>query len=244
MSIQPRLARTIVLLAWAGFLGGIWFTGETARYLGPWTWWVVPFGAATLAAATLASGVSALRSRREPAVLTTRDAAGLLVLLVPILAVALVPKAQLGSAAALKKLGDQSRAAVVSRLAPRVTPGKKVDANFFSIASANVDPKYAAVIGMKTGTPAHLIGFVIDSKKAPAGTFELGRFYIACCAADALPLTVPVDPSRLGAGVFKPDTWLDVTGSLSRREGRFVLVASRITPVEPPNNPYLSAYTE
>jgi len=65
MTIHPRVARTIVLLAWAGFLGGIWFTGETARYLGPWTWWVVPFGAATLAAATLASGVSALRSRRE-----------------------------------------------------------------------------------------------------------------------------------------------------------------------------------
>jgi uncharacterized repeat protein (TIGR03943 family) len=162
-------------------------------------------------------------------------------LLIPICAVALVPNPELGALAASKKLS--SRALIFPKLAAAASDGRP-DVSFFSIASANVSPKYAATVGMRPGLPADLTGFVINHPHAPPGFFELARFYIACCAADALPLTVPVDSSGVSSAGYKNDTWLEVRGRLVRREGKFTIKAARVARVEPPNKPYLSAYSQ
>ena len=88
-----------------------------------------------------------------------------------------------------------------------------------------------------------LLGFVTRSKDVPAGTFELARFYIACCIADAEAVGVPVDGRALRQGRFAHDTWLEVTGPLERRGKHFVVAADRITRVPTPKQPYLSFRT-
>jgi uncharacterized membrane protein YcgQ (UPF0703/DUF1980 family) len=81
---------------------------------------------------------------------------------------------------------------------------------------------------------------VTRSKDVPAGTFELARFYIACCIADAMAVGVPIDGRALGKGKFEHDTWLQVTGPLEKRGKHFVVKADRIMRVPAPKQPYLS----
>jgi putative membrane protein len=83
-----------------------------------------------------------------------------------------------------------------------------------------------------------LLGFVTGSKDVPAGTFEIARFYISCCIADAQAVGVPIVGPQP-----KPDTWLAVTGSLARRGKRFVVEPSKIERVDEPAQPYLSFRT-
>jgi uncharacterized repeat protein (TIGR03943 family) len=85
-----------------------------------------------------------------------------------------------------------------------------------------------------------LLGFVTQSKDVPARTFELARFYIACCIADAMAVGVPIDGRALGKDGFPHDTWLQVTGSLEKSGNRFVVKADRIMRVPAPKQPYLS----
>jgi uncharacterized membrane protein YcgQ (UPF0703/DUF1980 family) len=67
--------------------------------------------------------------------------------------------------------------------------------------------------------------------------FELARFYITCCVADAVPVGVPVETS--GAR-YRKDDWLDVSATLAQRGKRYVLVARQIKHVKAPKDPYLS----
>jgi uncharacterized repeat protein (TIGR03943 family) len=83
-----------------------------------------------------------------------------------------------------------------------------------------------------------LLGFVVGSKDVPRGTFELARFYIACCIADAEAVGVPVEGRS-----HRPNAWLEVTGSLTRLGKRFVVVPEKVTPVQAPKQPYLSFQT-
>ncbi len=238
MIVNANLARGLVVVAWTGLLLGLWVTGETARYLGPRTAWLVPFGAITLLVAGCAYLFFTTWLRRPVEALSLREAAGLAALLLPICAVALVPKPELGALAASKKLSN--RALIFPKLASR-TSGPRAKVSFFSIASANVSSTYAASIGLRPGLPADLTGFVIRPRGAPPGTFEIARFYIACCAADALPLIVPVHASGADYG---NDTWLEVKGHLERRQGNLGIKADNIVRVEAPNHPYLSAYSQ
>ena len=93
--------------------------------------------------------------------------------------------------------------------------------------------------GIRTGLRVRLLGFVSGSPDVPAGTFEVARFYVACCIADAQPVGVPVAADRS----FRRDTWLDVTGTLERRGRRFVVRVQRIEHASQPSQPYLSFRT-
>ena len=234
MSIDARIARGGVLALWAAFFMLLWTTGTSSRYLGSRTQWVVPFGAVVLVLATLLYGWVFARSRRHAPALTLREASGLFALLVPLAAVLLVPHAALGSFAAARKGGGTY---FLSARPP--APAKPSDASFLDIRIAEGDAAFAAQAGIRAGLRVRLLGFVSGSKDVPAGTFELARFYVACCVADAQPVGVPVDAHR----AFKSDTWLDPTGTLERRGRRFVVRAERVVPVSEPSQPYLSFRT-
>jgi hypothetical protein len=71
------------------------------------------------------------------------------------------------------------------------------------------------------------------------GTFLLGRFFISCCAADALPIVVPV---LRGAGALPPqDRWLLVSGALVRRGTALVIAPTSMEQTPEPSSPYLSS---
>ncbi len=230
--IDGRLARTAVLALWAAFFAYLWFSGEMTRYLGPRTYWVVPFGAFTLLAAagihlvTLRSG----GGRR----LSLGQVASLSVLVVPIVAVVMVPRAELGALAASRKATGGVGAAVYG--APPVTPG--AEPSFIDVHFANESPEYGVKRGVVDGRAMELLGFVSQPSAAPGATFELSRFYVSCCAADAIPYSAVIDPSGAG-GDFSVDTWLSVSGVLRQGPEGFVLEAQQIREVEEPQDPYL-----
>jgi uncharacterized repeat protein (TIGR03943 family) len=227
VSVPARSARWWVLLAWAVFFAMLWATDETARYLGPRTDWVVPFGTVTLALAAVAYAGPALRGGGEP--LSVREAGGLLMAVLPIFLVLVAPRAELGALAASRKSINRA----VSFQKPTGGP----------ISFADIDyARYSAVpdeLGIVPGKKVELLGFVARGD-APPGMFELGRFYISCCAADALPTLVKIDPSAVGpADAYETDSWQVVEGRLAKREGEFIVRAESIEPAEAPDNPYL-----
>jgi uncharacterized repeat protein (TIGR03943 family) len=233
MSVDARIARGGVLALWAGFFLLLWTTGTSDRYLGSRTQWVVPFGAVVLALATLLYACTFARSRRHGPALTLREASSLFALLIPLAAVLLVPHAALGSFAASRKGGG------AHFLSTQSAPAKPSDASFLDIRMAEGDATFAADAGIRTGLRVRLLGFVSGSPDVPAGTFEVARFYVACCIADAQPVGVPVAADRS----FRRDTWLDVTGTLERRGRRFVVRVQRIEHASQPSQPYLSFRT-
>jgi uncharacterized repeat protein (TIGR03943 family) len=233
VTVDARIFRGGVLALWALFFVVLWTTGTSDRYLGSRTQWVVPFGAVALALAALLYTYGYARSRRHGPALTLREASSLFVLLVPLAAVLLVPHAALGSFAASRKGGG---AHFLSARQP--APAKPSDASFLDIRIAEGDHTFARSAGIKPGLHVRLLGFVTGSKDVPAGTFEIARFYISCCIADAQAVGVPIvrpQPKR--------DTWHAVTGSLARRGKRFVVEPSRIERVDEPAQPYLSFRT-
>ena len=236
MSLSVRNVRLMVLVLWAGFLTWLWISGQVLRYLGPRTSWVVTFGAVTLVIVTLAyarSRAGAADARRP---ISGREASGLLATLTPILLAAMLSGSSLGALAASKKL--TARGVDLTSLAESLSNGAS-KADFLQIRAASDDPSSSSSLGISSGQQVDLTGFVMKAGSSPRTPFSLGRFYITCCVADAIPIGVTVDPTLADAG-FPKDTWLNVTGALDRKGQRYVVDAERIEKIPQPSNPYLA----
>jgi uncharacterized repeat protein (TIGR03943 family) len=232
MSDRRRLARGVVLACWAGFFAWLHLSGEKTRYLGPRTYWVVVFGAVVLGLAAVAHLVTA---RRAPARnLAPRDVAGMAVVLAPLLAVAAVPSAELGALAASRKTSGAG-AASVGAIAPPA-PDADGEVSFAEIYYASESDVYAGEAGIAEGMAVELTGFVTHPSGLPEGTLGLTRFHVSCCAADAVPFTVPL---VLDPGSRDDDEWLDVRGRLALRDGVYVLDPESVAAVDAPSDPYL-----
>jgi len=223
-----RALRGSVLASWAAFFGWLWLTGEVTRYLGPRTYWVVVFGCITLSLAALGH-LWGLRGR--PFAPTRADLWGTALLLLPLIAVIVIPDAQLGAQAASRKASAGGFAAAA--LIPLPEPGGEI--SFREIDYSSESEEYAASAGVVDGLSVELTGFVTHPEPGEA-TFSLTRFYVSCCAADAIPFSVPVAATR---GDRPDDTWATVAGRLRRIASGFVLDATRIEPIAPPRDPYL-----
>jgi putative membrane protein len=82
--------------------------------------------------------------------------------------------------------------------------------SFIDINYAEQSRQYASAVGIEEGSGVDLVGFVSRTRSKPQGTFELSRFYISCCAADAVPYAVAVDPGA--PREVSEDTWFEVNG--------------------------------
>jgi putative membrane protein len=227
-----RTLRVIVLTSWAVFFVYLAVSGDLARYLGPRTYWVVFFGAIVLVAVAIAH-LSAPRSV-APGALRMRESLATLALLVPLVAVWVVPNADLGALAAANR-SQLGGATSISSLIPAPDGG---ELSFIDIHFANESDSYANGAGVFPGVPVDLTGFVSERFEGSGDTLRLSRFYVSCCAADAFPYSVTVQPSD-ASRQFPEDTWLRVTGTLERTSEGFLVVAERVKPVEEPDDPYL-----
>lgn len=82
--------------------------------------------------------------------------------------------------------------------------------------------------------PVKLTGFVAGSE---AGGFRLARYQIACCAADATPVSLDV----VGTSGAPPsnDQWVTVTGTFQRGGGDIPrLAATSVVEIPAPQDPY------
>jgi uncharacterized repeat protein (TIGR03943 family) len=222
-------ARIFVLGAWAAFFWWLWLTDEVTRYLGPRTYWVVVFGAVSLTVATLAHVPLARRSEAGG----RGETLAAVTLLVPIAAIVMVPRPDLGSLAASRKATGAAPAGVA------YIPESTGEVSFREIELANQSVEYAATLEVSGGTEVELQGFVAASVDEPEGAFELVRFYVSCCAADAIPYAVVVDPEG-SAVTYDRDTWLSIDGYVEQRGSDFVVVAESVREIDEPSNPYLN----
>jgi uncharacterized repeat protein (TIGR03943 family) len=232
MTDRPRLARGLTLACWAAFFAWLHFSGEKTRYLGPRTYWVVVFGAVVVGAAAVAHLVTARGGR--PRRLEAREAASIATLLVPLLAVVAVPSAELGALAASRKISGAGASSVGAIAPPVPEPGEAL--SFIDIYYAGQSETHAAEAGIAAGMEVELTGFVTHPRDLPAGTLGLTRFHVSCCAADAVPYTVPLVMDPDGES---DDTWLSVSGHLVVKDGVFALDPVRTDVVDVPADPYL-----
>jgi uncharacterized repeat protein (TIGR03943 family) len=221
--MNERTMRGIVLAAWGAFFIWLLVSGEVLRYIGPRTQWVVVFGAVALVAASVGYWLTRKESRGSGGVL------GVAVLLLPIVAVIVVPKPSLGSLAASRKI---SGGPVVSLQPQPLAPGDEV--SFPEIEYASESAEYAATSGISDGLEVELTGFVTRSEDQSAD-FALTRFSIFCCAADVVPHSVGVDAER----DYSDDEWITVQGTLEERDDGFVVVAESVEEIPEPKDPYL-----
>jgi uncharacterized repeat protein (TIGR03943 family) len=234
VSLDVRTARVLALGSWSLCLLWLWVSGEVARYLGPRTWWVVPFGGIGLALVTVAYARLTHDAHEERRPLSLRQALGLAALVVPALIAFTMAGSALGSLAASRKLS--SRGVDLTRLAAHLNPNA-AQASFLELDVAARDPDFAARTGIADGSPVTLTGFVMRPGRAAGAPFQLARFYILCCVADAVALKQSVYPPS-ATPAFGKDTWLRVRGHVVRRDGTFAVRADRVTPVGRPSDPY------
>ncbi len=225
-----RVMRAGALLAWGGFYGYLWIGGGMVRYLGPRTYWVTIFGGLVLGA----TGIAYLATARSSGPGSGRgERSGLALILAPVILAAALPATQLGALAASRK--GVGAAGTPLTLVPE--PAGVV--SFREIHFASSSSRYAVAAGVGPGTPVELTGFVTGAPSGSPWDLELTRFYISCCAADAIPYSVPVDDPRPARSRPPEDTWLRAGGILELRGDRLVLVAQEIEIVQAPTDPYL-----
>jgi uncharacterized repeat protein (TIGR03943 family) len=234
VTLDRRNLRTLLLVTWSIFLLWLWLTGETARYLGPRTSWLVPFGGIALALATLAYSRAPASTERER--LTMADILGATALALPMVAGLLLAHTQLGALAASKKLTARGvDPSALAALASRNSSG----GDFAQVRVASHNRKFAAQSGIAPGRELRLEGFVMKGPRTPGAPLDLARFYIYCCVADAVPIDVTIEPADARAPAYRRDDWLSVSGELVRRGKELRLRGTRIKHVEPPKHPYL-----
>ena len=229
-----RLLRALVLLLWAGFFFYLWLSGASTKFIGPRTSWVVPFGAIALGLTAACQMVTIRRAAvrmvgAESSGVKPGDALGMLLLITPMLVLVAVPDAGLGSLAASRKTSGEGIAGLTSILPPE-DPDHEI--SFADIDWASESEEYAVKAGISEGLEMDLEGFVTGTGE---GTFSLTRFYVSCCAADAVPYSVTVEsPDH-----YEDDTWLRVSGWLGKAGDEYVLIPDVIEPIDVPKDPYL-----
>jgi uncharacterized repeat protein (TIGR03943 family) len=225
MRLPPRrAARALALILWAAFFDWLWLSGEWVRFVGPRTAWVVPFGAILL---TLVAGlylVTGPNAGGDAELPSGREVGGLLALVAPVLALFVVPAANLGSLAVERK-GERTAP-------PPARASRHAPPTLFDVSYASRDAVFARQRGIAAGRRVRLTGLVSHTGR---GGFDLARFVTTCCAADAVPYRV-----RVVAGApHEEDRWVEVSGRLDREAGgEFQVRASRVRNVRKPANPY------
>ena len=81
----------------------------------------------------------------------------------------------------------------------------------------------------------YLAGRTVTLEAKVSGLRELSRSVIVCCAADARSLKL----KEAGAPLPDTGTWVRVRGKLTAGNSGVVLVASKVTPIKVPSEPFL-----
>ncbi len=106
------------------------------------------------------------------------------------------------------------------------------------IRTLQVRPEPETYIGQKVNVK----GFVVHPDNFSPQYFRITRFIVTCCAADAYPISLPVRLSVGDRSLYKPDSWLDVEGTIIVEtladQRQIVIQASQLKPVPQPDRPY------
>jgi uncharacterized repeat protein (TIGR03943 family) len=124
-----------------------------------------------------------------------------------------------------------------------------VDVTAFSATAAEDDPlrrnvyQWAYVFASQDpadiiGLQASVVGFVHHPADGLEGGFEVARFVVACCVADARGYTLPV--AWEAAADLPANAWVRVSGSVrTDPAGAPVIAATAVEIIDAPSNPYI-----
>jgi uncharacterized repeat protein (TIGR03943 family) len=224
---HARVAAGLVLGAWAGLFWFVWLSDRTALYLSTRTAWLVPLGAVLMSVA--AAGRLASARVERPERLDSRETVMFGVIALPVVLLLSLPPASLGSYA----VNRRSTSAGIGASARIVTgPIDLVD-----VAAARSVKTAAADLRARAGEQVTMDGFV-TVQPGETDQFQLTRFVITCCVADATISYVTV--VNAPPGRFANDDWVEVTGRIYPLGADILVDATSVVPIPPPDDPYLT----
>jgi uncharacterized repeat protein (TIGR03943 family) len=222
-----RVVTATVLAAWAGLFWFVWLADRTTLYLSTRTAWLVPLGA--LLASTAAAGRLASARVERPEHLGSRETVMMGVITIPVVLLLALPPATLGSYA----VGRRTTSAGIGTSA-RIVSGPL---DLVDIAAARSVKSAAEALRARAGEVVTMDGFVtIDPGETDR--FQLTRFVITCCVADATISYVTVVDAPPGA--FADDDWVRVSGHIYPLGSDILVDASSVVPIPRPSDPYLT----
>jgi len=239
---RGRLVRAALLLGFAGLIAKLFTAGEMVKYMTPA---LDPLTALTgvvlavMGVVELLGGGDARESGPHPGGTLDRGLTYGLVLLPLALGLLVTPRA-LGSGA----LGGEGVAGLLLTFAPGSAAPGAAPPPARPLADVPDLLAYLRQAGIGgVGQRVRATGVVARSDALGTDEVALLRYVIAHCVADARPLALLV--AGIPVAGSSPDQWVEVEGVLAVRErdgDRLVtIVAERMTVVEEPRNPYLSA---
>ena len=151
-------------------------------------------------------------------------------------------------------LGSTNSATAISQVPVPSSSDSSSAAQFHADRVIDTNNYYESVIDMVThpdqwdGKTIEVTGFVLPKDKAsseagmppfsPDDSFGLSRMTMWCCAADAYALGFAVNNTT--SFVPQADQWVRVQGTLEVRNSKALyLKATNITPVDPPDTPFV-----
>ena len=223
----PRIAAGLSIGAWAGLFWFLMAAGRTSLFLSSRTAWLVPLGAVLASAGALGRLASA--RVRDPEPLGSRETWMIGIIVLPVVLLLTLPPTTLDSYAVSRRsnsTGIGSSARIVSG------PIDLVD-----VAAARAVADAETALTARAGERVTIEGFVTE-EPGEADRFQLTRFVITCCVADATISYVTVVDAPPGS--FTTDEWVRVVGPIYPLGGDILVQAESIERIEQPGEPYLA----
>lgn len=248
--IAQRIKCGLVFGTWGTALAILVATGRTTVFLRPEFVW-------TLGAAAVISFGFLFAALRWPMDLPVLR---LGILLLPLLHIAASDQGALSSAVFRNRfigqeiqLSANSTATAKPSMQTDSIPDQDINRAFAGDDTQAITPESQVTLLQLIRAPEHfqgkkitVLGLALKDRKlaehfGPGHDTALYRFVVACCAADALPVTVAVTSD--GPLDFARDQWVEVEGvfELIPHNGKTVpiITGARFKPVDPPADPYL-----
>lgn len=226
-----RIAGALVLGAWAALFWFLFASGRDAFYLSTRTAWVVPVAAVLLTAGAVGRSVASRTPSPEP--VARREAIVMAVLVVPVVLIAFLPPATLGSFSAGKRSTFAGTGVVASS---DIGAG---ELTLVDVAAGQTSKEGERALAARAGEAVSFVGFVTRYDGTPADEFLLTRYVVTCCVADATVAQVRV--VSVPAGAFTTNQWVQVDGTIYPVGREVIVDASSIVEVPRPDRPYLTA---
>jgi uncharacterized repeat protein (TIGR03943 family) len=240
--VSPRreaFFRTILLIGLGLFLYSRLLGGAITFYINQRFTWLTWGATLALLVMGIAQGQRILNRKSQ---IANRKSPGLpawsyLALLVPLFLGVVIPPQPLG-ARVVDNRGLTSAAGIAQgeeAVSSLSMPARRDILGWLQAFGPDPDPEAFA------GQTVDVVGFVYRDEEMPADQFMVARFLIVCCAADAVPVGLPVRYAE--AAHLELDTWVRVRGTFAAGEvwgERLpVIAAEEVTVVPQPAQPYL-----
>ncbi len=237
----PEWLNTFALGLWGALFLYYWRAGKLGLLIHPnYFWLTIVAGFALLIIASL-SLLKLIRQKtgwiEQHQTLMPPLLMSSLLLVAAIVGLVVTPKPFASDTAIQRGLQDTVITTRVRTQAFRVNQSPEGRSLVDWVRTLDVYPEPDAYVNQKVDAD----GFVVYPSNLPENYITLTRFVIACCAADASPIGLPVKLQQ-SRSAFPADRWFNVKGKMITEtlngKRQLVIQSSSLKPVSEPQNPY------